>query len=245
MPTVLRPLYRLVWSDPGRRARKLLQFAEVEADGGRDLVRAAELTADPRLRRRYLTHAADETRHAALFRRRGLDVRAALDAGTRPRGEWHPPDWFAPGERGLDDLRVERQDDAALLAFLHLSESAAARSFAIYRDVLAADPQTRAVFDRILKDEEGHMRYTLAELDRVSAGHRRRHIWRARLGRIWKAYLRIASAIAGVLGGIMLTLQYLLLLPPFAWLARRAARRTPPGWVTPRQDRAADMRRQY
>lgn len=44
-------LHRYVWRDPARRARKLLDFAQTEADGGRDLVRAAELTPDPVLRR--------------------------------------------------------------------------------------------------------------------------------------------------------------------------------------------------
>ena len=60
MRSVLRPLYWVVWASPQRRARKLLQFAQVEADGGRDLVRAAELTQDPVLRRRFFAHARDE-----------------------------------------------------------------------------------------------------------------------------------------------------------------------------------------
>jgi hypothetical protein len=33
---------------------------------------------------------------------------------------------------------------------------------------------------------------------------------------------------------VMLTLQYFLLLPPFALLARRAARQAPEGWSAPR-----------
>ena len=43
-------LHRWIWHDAERRARKLLTFAETEADGGRDLLRAAELTQDPTLR---------------------------------------------------------------------------------------------------------------------------------------------------------------------------------------------------
>ena len=38
----LLPLHRWVWQDAERRARKLLRFAETEADGGRDLSRADE-----------------------------------------------------------------------------------------------------------------------------------------------------------------------------------------------------------
>src|SRR5215212_4174105 len=118
-----------VWSDPKRRAQNLLRFAEVEADGGRDLVRAAEVTKDPLLRRLFLKHALDEQRHADLFRGRGLDLIRTLPDRT---AEGVKADWLAPGERGLDDVRVEEERDDTLLAFLHLSEAAAARDFASY-----------------------------------------------------------------------------------------------------------------
>src|SRR5438067_9168486 len=101
----LRPLHGWVWRNPHRCARKLLRFAETEADGGRDLARAAELTRDPSLRRLYLRHAEDEQRHADLFRRRGREL---LDGSPAPRFEGN---WLAPGERGLDDLRVEAESD--------------------------------------------------------------------------------------------------------------------------------------
>src|SRR5262252_1981901 len=68
---VLLPIHRWIWNDSERRVRKLLAFAEVEADGGRDILRAAEVTADPLLRRLYLAHAIDELHHADLFRQRG------------------------------------------------------------------------------------------------------------------------------------------------------------------------------
>src|ERR1700693_4194549 len=68
---MLRPVHRWVWGDLTRRVRKLIAFAQVEGDGGRDILRAAEVTPDPLLRRLYLEHAIDELRHADLFRRRG------------------------------------------------------------------------------------------------------------------------------------------------------------------------------
>ncbi len=108
----LRPLHRWVWRDPHRRARKLLRFAETEADGGRDLNRAAELTKDPLLRRLYLRHAEDELRHAALFRARGR----ALLRGLPRAGKGFEANWLAPGERGLDDLRVADERDESLLS---------------------------------------------------------------------------------------------------------------------------------
>jgi hypothetical protein len=226
----LRPLHCWVWRDPHRRARKLLRFAETEADGGRDLSRAAELTFDPLLRRLYLRHAEDELRHAALFRARGRALLRCLPRA--PAG--FEANWLAPGERGLDDLRVTGERDESLLAFLHLSEKAAAQRFALYRQVLGHDPATRAVFDDVLHDEAFHMSYTQTQLARVAARGSRARLWQARMGRLWKAYVRAAAALASLLGTLLLRLQYFLVLPVFAVLARRAARRERPGFVSAR-----------
>ena len=226
---MLELLNRWVWSHPGRRALKLLQFAEVEADGGRDLARAAELTSDPLLRKLYFKHARDEVRHADLFRSRGVAILRAnpLDANARV----HEAQWLAPGERGLDDLCVERERDGELLAFLHLSEKAAARSFAEYCNALNDDPATRQVFEDVLRDEEFHMNYTRIQLSRIEPERQRMLIWRARLGRLWKAYLRLATAVAGVISSVVLALVYFIVLPAFAFLAKRAMRSEPKGWT--------------
>src|SRR5712692_9243320 len=119
---MLKPLHRWIWRDSERRGHKLLRFGETETDGGRDLVRAAELTSDPLLRRLYLVHAADELRHGQLFRERGSELlRAlALDSNSSFQAEW-----LAPSGHGVDDLDVNGRDDI-LLAFLHLAEKAAA-----------------------------------------------------------------------------------------------------------------------
>jgi bacterioferritin (cytochrome b1) len=226
----LRPLHWWVWRDPYRCARKLLRFADTEADGGRDLSRAAELTDDALLRRLFLRHAEDEMRHAALFRSRGTALLGALPRAA----EGFEANWLAPGERGLDDVRVEGATDETLLAFLHLSEKAAAQRFALYRQVLSHDPCTRAVFDEVLQDEAFHMSYTHSQLERVAARRSRARLWKARLGRLWKAYLRVAAALASVLGTVILRVQYFVVLPPFALLARRAAKREPPGFVAAR-----------
>src|SRR5207245_5552060 len=69
--SLLWPVPRWVWADFDRRVRKLLAFAKVETEGGRDILRAAEVTPDPLLRRLYLEHAIDELHHGDLFRQRG------------------------------------------------------------------------------------------------------------------------------------------------------------------------------
>ncbi len=236
-----RLLDRWIWRDAERRARKLLRFAATESDGGRDLARAAELTADPVLRRLYLVHAADEQRHAELFRRRGA---ALLRPLPRPRPQLSDGS-SAPGERGLDDLRLEHETDAGLLAFLHLSEKVAATDFARYRDLLHGDPTTRAMFEEILRDEAFHTKYTLTQLARVAPRRRRWLLWRARLGRLWKGYLRLATALAGGIGAAILTAQYFILLPPFALLAKRAERRERAGWQPIAPERNGALDRQY
>ncbi|HET9599791.1 MAG TPA: ferritin-like domain-containing protein [Anaeromyxobacteraceae bacterium] len=238
----LRPVHRWVWRDPRRRARKLLTFAETEADGGRDLSRAAELTRDPLLRRLFLQHALDEQGHADLFRARGRRLLASLAASP---GATFEANWLAPGERGLDDVRIEEGREAALLAFLHLSERAAARRFAVYRDVIA-DEETRGVFARVLRDEVFHMAYTRTQLQRIAPSRHRRQLWWARARRLWKAYLRLATAVASLLGTLLLLAQYFLVLPVFALLARRSARRERPGWRAPvARDPRTALRSQY
>jgi hypothetical protein len=241
MKVPLNPIQRWVWRDPLRRGLRLLRFAEVEADGGRDLARAAELTNDARLRRLYLRHALDEQRHAEIFRRRGIALLHAYGAGST---RWQA-DWLAPGERGLDDVEVERERDAPLLAFLHLSERSAARQFATYGRAVGADVETRDVFQHILKDEAFHMTYTRRELGRVAPRKQGWMLWRARLGRLWKGYLRLAAAFGNLIGSVILTLQYFILVPPFAWIARRSARREQCGWSPSRSESARDLRSQF
>jgi rubrerythrin len=242
MQTLLSVIHKWVWKHPRRRALNLIRFAEVEAHGGRDLIRAAEVTTDPLLRRLFLKHALDEQRHAEIFRARGLALLGALPPSQRSSAKL---DWIAPGERGLDYLRVENEADAALLAFLHLSEKAAARDFQHYIAALQSDPETRAVFEKILHDEAFHMKYTHVQLVRVAPKAHRELLWRARLGRLWKAYLRVAAWLAGITGEVVLTLQYFVILPPFALMARRADRREPPGWVPVGAERNGGLGRQY
>jgi rubrerythrin len=223
---MLRPVHRWVWGDFDRRVRKLIAFAEVETDGGRDILRAAEVTPDPLLRRLYLEHAIDELRHGDLFRQRSAALLQMRRARARGLFEGTP----LPGGHGLDDLRIEGEPDHRLLAFLHIAEKSAAGRFAIYRDIVDDDPSTRAVFEQILRDEVFHMNYTYTQLARISPESYRRHVWRARASRLWKRYLRAAAVVAGVFGTAILTIQYFILLPPFAWLAKRAERREALGW---------------
>src|SRR5581483_6204766 len=145
----LRPVHRWVWRDHDRRVRKLLAFSDVETDGGRDILRASELTPDPLLRRLYLEHAIDELRHGVLFRERGAELLRVRATRAATLFDGNP----LPGGHGLDDLRIEGEPDYRLLAFLHVAEKAAAGRFEVYRELVADDPLTRGIFEEILRDE--------------------------------------------------------------------------------------------
>jgi hypothetical protein len=238
---MLRPVHRWVWGDFDRRVRKLFAFAEVEGDGGRDILRAAEVTSDPLLRRLYLEHAIDELRHSDLFRQRAAALLQFRATRSTVRFNTSP----LPGGHGLDDLSIEGEPDHRLLAFLHVAEKAAAGRFAVYRDVVDDDPSTRAIFDEILRDEVFHMNYTYTQLARVLPKSYRRQVWRARASRLWKRYVRLAAAVAGVLGTVLLTIMYFVLLAPFVWLAKRAERREPVGWTPISQESNDSPTSQY
>jgi hypothetical protein len=149
-----------------------------------------------------------------------------------------------PGGHGLEDLAIDGEPDRRLLAFLHVAEKAAAGRFKIYREVVDDDPPTRAIFEEILRDEVFHMNYTYTQLARISPRSYRWQVWRARASRLWKRYLGVAAALAGVIGASLLTIMYFTLLAPFAWLAKRAARREAIGW-TPIRDRHVSSTSQY
>src|SRR3954453_18975657 len=97
---LMRPVHRWVWRDHDRRLRKLLAFADVETDGGRDILRAAEGTPDPLLRRLYLEHTIYELHPGSLFRNRVASLLG--ERGLRRSGVFggNP----LPGGHGLDDL---------------------------------------------------------------------------------------------------------------------------------------------
>jgi hypothetical protein len=207
------------------------------------MAQAAESTGDPVLRRLYIRHALDEQKHSTWFTSRARAILGSLD-GNATRSSFQA-NWFSPGERGLDDLDVSKESQASLLAFLFLSERKGARRFLVYKDVLGADAETRNMFDEVIPDEAFHTNYTYAQLRRVSPKAYWLHILWAQVGILWKAYLRFASALAGVMGAVVLTVQYFLLLPLFALLAKRSAKREALGWTPSRAPEKSPLGAQY
>jgi len=132
-----------------------------------------------------------------------------------------------------------------LLQLAYSGERGAARAYVGHAASLR-DPRERTEVRRILRDEVFHMDYTRSQLERIVPERHGRHLWLARASRLWKGYLRAASAVAGLLGTVVLVAQYFLILPVFALFAKRAARREHTGWSEPiRREGRAALERQY
>lgn len=258
---LLRARNRAVWRDPVRTVLTLESFSRTEADGGRDIGSAAGKVSDDELREHLRRHTADELRHADLFARRAAELRASLDLqpGTgdvardaaydlsrgRPATEVDAHGFFTAGL--LDEL-----GEVAYVAMLHATEERAAQLFAVHRDLTRHDPETRAVFEEILRDEQYHVAYTRTILEKWESQGRAREVAAAksaaRGGRYWSSWKRLGVRSGASLSRFLLHVLYLTALVPFGLVARRAA--IEKGWThtgddAPARDAAAPLRSQY
>lgn len=231
-----------VWADPIRTIRTLESFARTEADGARDIATAALRTVDPELQRHFTRHAADERRHAELFARRAAALRA-----EHPQAP--PPD----DDKRLDLDRSRRSADVdahgffvaglfdelgevAYVAMLHVAERRAAALFTTQRALTRHDPQTRAIFEEILRDEQYHVAYTKSMLAQWRRQGRGREVGTAltsaRGQRLLGAWKRLGARSAHGLGRVLLALVYWTVCVPFGLVARGSATRE--GWQAAR-----------
>ena len=153
---MLKPLHRWIWADARRRGRKLLRFAETEADGGRDLARAAELTHDAILRRLFFRHAGDEQRHAALC----LELAAIYGTPAIGFAKDVP---IAP--RSLEGRAAVLYEVVAACCITE-TESVATLTTLLAEEV---EPAVEKVLRAIARDEVAHGRMGWAHLAREAA----------------------------------------------------------------------------
>jgi hypothetical protein len=216
---VVRATSPLVWRWPGHAPRKLEAFARAEEGSRLDLMAAAHATPSLARRARYLRHALDETRHAAMFTRRARELRAS--AGLAPCG---PP-------RADTEELFARLGELGFLAFVHLGEQRGRKQFEVYAAHFArrGDARTQAMFDGILVDEREHEGYTHALLvELAGADGARQALRRARWWSAWRGWRRAGRAITHALYAVLMMALYLI-MAPLAWLPLklrgRAARR--------------------
>lgn len=229
IPNAERRRSRAAWSDPLRKRATLELFARTEADGGRDLAVAASRTRDPWLREHLERHASDEERHARLFRERA----AALGESGGPRADVSERSLNMAPERADFDAHgfmsanlYDELGEVAYVAMLHVAERRAAELFTMHRDLLGDDAATRAVFERILKDEVYHVAYTGTALERWRKAGRdaevRTALAAARGERRLDGLRRLGARAGTNLGRALLFVLQATLLLPAVPIARRA-----------------------
>jgi len=178
------------------------------------LAAAEDETIRPNLRRKFFIHALDEHKHARWFAERAT----ALSSARRPT------------RRILEDVNYVREHgirgDKSLyqklgvmefLAFAWLQERQAGRQFGVYVDLLKDDTVTAQTFESVRGDERFHTNYSKLELDRMAkAGEQakvKKAIWNVRFRGLTQAWLRIGRAIGEFMGGVWLTLLFIILSP--------------------------------
>ena len=231
-----RRLYRAVWADPARKARTLESFSQTEANGGVDIRAAARRATHPEVKKHLERHGEDEVRHAEMFLRRAQELRAegvghghALGLSERAAnldtlGADDADGGF--GSHGfLCGSRFDDVGEVVYVAQLHVAEKEAARLFELHRDLNAADPQTAAIFDAILKDEKYHVSWTGTVLDRWRsegrAGEVKEALNEAEGSRFMGAWKRLGVRSAGSFGRVVMWVFYFTVLLPFGLFARR------------------------
>ncbi|MEM1030487.1 MAG: ferritin-like domain-containing protein [Myxococcota bacterium] len=189
---------------PALAARLLAGFARAELGSMYTLRWAAAATPSMERRARYLGHAGDEARHAAMFHRRAEELNGPL----------------GPLAADAEDLYANL-GERRFLAFLEYAEGRAHREFEHYARAFArrGDQRTAALLRGIMADEFRHeeMARDLLEQEANPAGARR-------YVRVWEAgreALRRGRSLAEYVYLAMMFLLYPLLAPLALWERRR------------------------
>jgi len=229
---------RAAWSDPHRKVLTLESFSKTEEDGGRDLLAAARRVSDPDLRGHIERHAADEMRHAELFRERARATRAELHLADPDSDRPDRPYDLSRGRRGLEQDAhgffnaglYDELGEVEYVAMLHVAESRAEQLFAHHRALVSDDPACAAMFEEILKDEKYHMAYTKRFLERWErqgrAGEVKRALRAARSSRALDAWKRLGVRSAAGFGRVVLWVSYWTFVVPFGLATRNRERAT-------------------
>jgi rubrerythrin len=216
----------LTWRSARKRAEKLARFAATEAGSALDMLKAAELEPDPKLRLLFFRHALDEARHAEMFRTAAQRIAASSHVPISRYARVH-----AVRQNLYETLGRER-----FVAFVAAAERKGQQHFAALAHHFRHDAELHALFDRVEKDERFHVRYAervLREWARQGGG---RAVRRARLSVLrqdaWRAWRRAGRRLGDTLATSVLAVFWLVALPTFV-LAQRVLAPARAGWRTP------------
>lgn len=211
---LLRMLAPLAWRSDARIAAKLEGFAATEAGSALDMLKAAELAEDRKLRRLFFRHALDEARHAELFRA------AARKIAPGPRRVGSEYDLIHATRQNL----FARYPLVRFVAFVNVAEERGELHFRALAAHFAGRPELGQLFAHIGKDERFHVAYSRRLLEGFGRDGRAREVaWAlasVRFTRAWEAWRRSGRLLGDVAARLLLGLAYLLVLPVFALVQR-------------------------
>jgi rubrerythrin len=211
---LLRALAPIAWRSDARIAEKLEGFAATEAGSALDMLKAAELADDRRLRRLFFRHAVDEARHAELFRA------AARSIAPRPAGAGSEYNLIHATRQNL----FTRYSLVRFVAFVNVAEERGELLFRVLAAHFEGRPELADLFARIGKDERFHVAYSRHLLQRFGREGRGREVaWAlaaVRFTRAWEAWRRSGRLLGDLAARLLLGLAYLLVLPVFALIQR-------------------------
>lgn len=223
----LRLVAPFVWRSQIKIAAKLDSFASTEAGSALDMLKAAELTDDPKLRRLFFRHAMDEARHAQLFR----DASRRVCPDLQHRGS----------EYSLIHARRQnlfaQMSLVSFIAFVFLAERRGEAQFRALSVHFKDDAVMQALFAQIAKDERFHVAYSKSLLSKWRKTGQGRDVRAAllhvRWTRAFEAWKRAGRVLGDLMTRVVLGAVYLVVLPVFAWIARGSLAEAP-GWRTAR-----------
>lgn len=224
---------QFAWRLPGGPQRLLTSFSQAERGSFYDMLAAAEQTERRELRRLYIEHALDESRHAGLF------IGRVQEMGGSDRTQAVLADSAYLADKGIvgEESLFERLGELRFLAFVHVAEADAVEQFDTYLRLGLPDDETGTMLRGILKDEAFHVSYSRAALEPYIAqgleGQVRSELRWVRLHRLWEGWKRFSHHIGAFVSSLWLGLLYLLVVGPFSLFERRASG----GWKEPPEDR--------
>lgn len=211
---LLRALAPWVWRNDARIAAKLEGFAATEAGSALDMLKAAELSDDRKLRRLFFRHALDEARHAELFRA------AARRIAPGPRRAGSAYELIHATRQNL----FARYSLVRFVAFVNVAEEQGEAHFRALAAHFEGRPELARLFTRIGKDERFHVAYSRSLLQGFRREGRAGEVaWAlaaVRFTRAWEAWRRSGRLLGDLAARLLLGLAYLLVLPIFAVLQR-------------------------
>jgi hypothetical protein len=171
-------------SDPGHAARALKRFGDVEADSAWQYLCALDHCRDTAVRRMLFENVLEEFKHADAF------YGAAHTLATQR---------LHGGDQRRTCLTAGPSDLPRFLAYAHVCEEAIHGQFDSYASACHL-PAVSQVFRDISADEATHGSETLRHLERLagSPAAAQRQLVRARLQRVYEAWMRFAARLGNV-----------------------------------------------